>query len=135
MTLITNDSGRSATAQEISAAAKVAIVVFDIVGCAASYHLAKAGWSVVLFERKKRTSGTTWHASGLVSETHGVPVMPTLAVMGPRSRDFLTVRLARICMWGTARCGHSAAPLSANWIGSCTYTWNSSVCGGRNHHG
>ena len=61
---------------------QVAIVGGGIVGCAIAYHLAKAGWSVALFERKKLTSGTTWHAAGLVSETQGVPVMSTLAKYG-----------------------------------------------------
>ena len=44
--------------------------------------MAKSGWSVALFERKKLTSGTTWHAAGLVSETQGVPVMTDLARYG-----------------------------------------------------
>ena len=31
------------------------------------YHLAKKGWSdVVLIERKELTSGSTWHAAGLL---------------------------------------------------------------------
>ncbi len=61
---------------------RVAIVGGGIVGCATAYHLARAGWSVALFERKKLTSGTTWHAAGLVSETQGVPVMSALAKYG-----------------------------------------------------
>lgn len=61
---------------------QVAIVGGGIVGCATAYHLAKAGWSVALFERKKLTSGTTWHAAGLVSETQGVPIMSALAKYG-----------------------------------------------------
>lgn len=61
---------------------QVAIVGGGIVGCATAYHLAKAGWSVALLERKKLTSGTTWHAAGLVSETQGVPVMSALAKYG-----------------------------------------------------
>ena len=33
----------------------------------ALYHLAKKGWSdVVLVERKELTSGSTWHAAGLL---------------------------------------------------------------------
>ena len=61
---------------------QVAVIGGGIVGCATAYHLAKAGWSVALFERKKLTSGTTWHAAGLVSETQGVPVMSALAKYG-----------------------------------------------------
>jgi 4-methylaminobutanoate oxidase (formaldehyde-forming) len=61
---------------------QVAIIGGGIVGCATAYHLAKAGWSVALLERRKLTSGTTWHAAGLVSETQGVPVMTALAKYG-----------------------------------------------------
>lgn len=69
-------------AKTLPAHVQVAIVGGGIVGCATAYHLAKAGWSVALFERKKLTSGTTWHAAGLVSETQGVPVMSALAKYG-----------------------------------------------------
>jgi len=38
-----------------------------VIGCSIAYHLAKCGWTdVVLLERHKLTSGTTWHAAGLV---------------------------------------------------------------------
>ncbi len=47
--------------------AEVVIIGGGILGCSIAYHLAKLGWSdVVLLERKKLTSGTTWHAAGLV---------------------------------------------------------------------
>ncbi|HLH47526.1 MAG TPA: FAD-dependent oxidoreductase [Acidimicrobiales bacterium] len=56
--------------------AQVVIVGGGIVGCSTAYHLTKRGWSdVVLLERKKLTSGTTWHAAGLVTTarpTHGM---------------------------------------------------------------
>lgn len=61
---------------------QVAIIGGGIVGCATAYHLAKAGWSVALLVHKKLTSGTTWHAAGLVSETQGVPLMTALAKYG-----------------------------------------------------
>ena len=47
--------------------AKVVIVGGGVVGVSALYHLAKKGWSdVVLVERKELTSGSTWHAAGLL---------------------------------------------------------------------
>lgn len=61
---------------------QVAIVGGGIIGCATAYHLAKAGWSATVFERKKLASGTTWHAAGLVSETQDVPAMTALAKYG-----------------------------------------------------
>ena len=48
---------------------KVVVVGGGVVGVSALYHLAKKGWSdVVLIERKELTSGSTWHAAGLLTE-------------------------------------------------------------------
>ncbi len=52
--------------------AQVVIIGGGIHGCSAAYHLAKEGWKdVVLLERKQLTSGTTWHAAGLVGQLQG----------------------------------------------------------------
>lgn len=48
--------------------AKAVVIGGGIVGCSTAYHLAKLGWEVVLLERKKLTSGTTFHAAGLVGQ-------------------------------------------------------------------
>jgi glycine/D-amino acid oxidase-like deaminating enzyme len=49
-------------------------------GCSVAYHLAKAGWTdVVLLERRKLTSGTTWHAAGLIGQLRGSANMTRLA--------------------------------------------------------
>ena len=49
-------------------------------GLAIAYHLAKIGWSdVVLLERKKLTSGTTWHAAGLIGQLRDIQDMTKLA--------------------------------------------------------
>ncbi|WP_095588942.1 GcvT family protein [Actibacterium ureilyticum] len=48
--------------------ARAVIVGGGIIGCSTAYHLAKLGWDVVLLERKKLTSGTTFHAAGLVGQ-------------------------------------------------------------------
>ena len=51
----------------MKAKAKVVVVGGGVVGVSALYHLAKKGWSdVVLIERKELTSGSTWHAAGLL---------------------------------------------------------------------
>lgn len=53
--------------QKLPAHARVVIIGGGIIGCSVAYHLTKLGWTdVVLLERKKLTSGTTWHAAGLV---------------------------------------------------------------------
>ena len=49
--------------------AKVIIIGGGVIGCSVAYHLTKFGWKdVVLLERDQLTSGTTWHAAGLVSQ-------------------------------------------------------------------
>ena len=56
-------------AAELPRRARVVIVGGGVIGCSIAYHLTKIGWSdVVLLERKQLTSGTTWHAAGLVGQ-------------------------------------------------------------------
>ncbi len=48
---------------------KVVVIGGGVIGCSVAYHLTKFGWKdVVLLERDQLTSGTTWHAAGLVSQ-------------------------------------------------------------------
>ncbi len=51
-------------------ARKDAVVVGGgIVGCSTAYHLTQLGWKdVLLLEKGRLTSGTTWHAAGLVGQ-------------------------------------------------------------------
>ncbi|WP_136657826.1 FAD-dependent oxidoreductase [Nitratireductor sp. XY-223] len=54
---------------KIPSTAKAVIIGGGIVGCSTAYHLAKLGLTdTVLLERKKLTSGTTFHAAGLVGQ-------------------------------------------------------------------
>ena len=54
---------------ELPTTAKAVIIGGGIIGCSTAYHLAKLGWTdTVLLERKKLTSGTTFHAAGLVGQ-------------------------------------------------------------------
>lgn len=46
--------------------ARVVVVGGGVIGCSIAYHLAHAGQDVVLLERDRITSGTTWHAAGLM---------------------------------------------------------------------
>ena len=47
--------------------ARVVVIGGGAVGVSTLYHLAKKGWSdVALVERKELTSGSTWHAAGLL---------------------------------------------------------------------
>ena len=48
---------------------KVVVIGGGVAGTSCAYHLAKFGWKdVILLERDQLTSGTTWHAAGLVSQ-------------------------------------------------------------------
>jgi glycine cleavage system aminomethyltransferase T/glycine/D-amino acid oxidase-like deaminating enzyme len=47
--------------------ARVVVIGGGVIGCSVAYHLAHLGWrDVVLLERDRLTSGTTWHAAGLI---------------------------------------------------------------------
>ncbi len=60
--------------------ARVVIIGGGISGCSVAYHLARLGWTdVVVLERKKLTSGTTWHAAGLVGQLRASQNMTRLA--------------------------------------------------------
>ncbi len=49
--------------------ADIVIIGGGVIGCSIAYHLTKAGRDdVVLLERRKLTSGTTWHAAGLIGQ-------------------------------------------------------------------
>jgi heterotetrameric sarcosine oxidase gamma subunit len=58
----------------------VVIVGGGVVGCSVAYHLARLGWSdILLLERKQLTSGTTWHAAGLIGQLRATQNMTRLA--------------------------------------------------------
>ncbi|WP_271949704.1 GcvT family protein [Ruegeria faecimaris] len=60
--------------------ARVVIIGGGVIGCSVAYHLTKKGWSdVVLLERKQLTSGTTWHAAGLIAQLRASSNMTKLA--------------------------------------------------------
>ena len=53
----------------LPSSAKVVVIGGGVAGCSVVYHLAKYGWKdVILLERDQLTSGTTWHAAGLVGQ-------------------------------------------------------------------
>ncbi|MDG0989580.1 MAG: FAD-dependent oxidoreductase [Yoonia sp.] len=64
----------------VPSSARVVIIGGGVIGCSVAYHLAKQGWKdVVLLERKQLTSGTTWHAAGLIAQLRATANMTKLA--------------------------------------------------------
>ena len=61
--------------------ARVVVIGGGVIGCSIAYHLTKIGWSdLVVLERKKLTSGTTWHAAGLIGQLRDNRDMTKLAI-------------------------------------------------------
>jgi 4-methylaminobutanoate oxidase (formaldehyde-forming) len=80
----------SRTTSDLPDRARVVIVGGGVIGTSVAYHLAGLGWTdVVLLERDQLTSGTTWHAAGLV--VSGGMTTETLAWMTKYSRDLYEV--------------------------------------------
>ncbi len=59
--------------QSLPHEAKVVVIGGGIAGCSTAYHLADNGWNTVLIERDVLTSGTTWHAAGMITQLGTTP--------------------------------------------------------------
>jgi 4-methylaminobutanoate oxidase (formaldehyde-forming) len=56
--------------------ARVVIVGGGIAGCSIAYHLAQKGWTdALLLDKGELTSGSTWHAAGMVTHFHTSPTI------------------------------------------------------------
>src|SRR5215813_7240830 len=54
------------TTRDLPSRARVVVIGGGVIGASTAYHLAHLGVGVVLLERDRLTSGTTWHAAGLM---------------------------------------------------------------------
>jgi 4-methylaminobutanoate oxidase (formaldehyde-forming) len=59
--------------------ARAIVIGGGVIGCSVAYHLADLGCDVVLLERDQLTSGTTWHAAGLMT-TYGATSETSLGI-------------------------------------------------------
>ena len=76
------------TSPNLPTTARVVVIGGGIIGCSVAYHLAHLGCEVLLLERDRLTSGTTWHAAGLIV-TFG-STSETSTEMRKYSRDLYT---------------------------------------------
>ena len=92
--------------------ARVVVIGGGISGCSVAYHLTELGWTdVVLLERKQLTSGTTWHAAGLVGQLQASQNRTQLAKY---SADLYTRLEAETGLaTGFRQCGSITVALSA----------------------
>ena len=65
--------------KEIPKKTKVVVIGGGVAGCSVAYHLAKFGWKdTILLERDQLTSGTTWHAAGLIGQLGATAIITKL---------------------------------------------------------
>lgn len=66
-TIVSPQASSRGRSQRLPDRARVVVIGGGIIGCSVAYHLAQMGWKdVVVLERDRLTSGTTWHAAGLM---------------------------------------------------------------------
>jgi glycine cleavage system aminomethyltransferase T/glycine/D-amino acid oxidase-like deaminating enzyme len=70
----------SPSTHSLPSSARVVIIGGGVIGCSVAYHLAELGCTdVVLLERAQLTSGTTWHAAGLLTTLRDTETQTRLA--------------------------------------------------------
>ena len=93
--------------------ASAVVIGGGVSGASVAYHLAKLGWrDVVLLERKRLTSGTTWHAAGLIAQLRASENMTRLAKYSQELYGRLEAETG--VATGFRRCGSITVALTAD---------------------
>ena len=97
-------AGNGATHPQLPSHAEVVVIGGGVIGCSIAYHLARSGRSdVLLLDRRQLTSGTTWHAAGLIGQLRPSINMTNLARYTRELYDSLEAETGQAT--GYRRCG------------------------------
>ncbi len=89
--------------------ARVVIIGGGIVGCSTAYHLTKMGWQdVVILEKGELTSGSTWHAAGLVGQLRAERNITRMLQYSVSLYDQLEAETGLTTGWKMSGCLHLA---------------------------
>jgi sarcosine dehydrogenase len=90
--------------------ARVVIIGGGIVGCSTAYHLTKMGWKdVVILEKGELTSGSTWHAAGLVGQLRSERNITRMLQYSVSLYETLEAETGLATGWKMTGCLHLAA--------------------------
>ena len=84
--------------------AQVVIIGGGVIGTSVAYHLTKLGYTdVVLLEQGQLSSGTTWHAAGLVGQLRASEGGTRLVTMNGEGAEKVRLKLKRHIIEGVVR--------------------------------
>lgn len=90
--------------------AQVVIIGGGIIGCSTAYHLTKMGWSdVVIVEKGELTSGSTWHAAGLVGQLRAERNITRMLQYSVKLYEQLEEETGQATGWKKSGCLHLAS--------------------------
>jgi 4-methylaminobutanoate oxidase (formaldehyde-forming) len=90
--------------------ARVVIIGGGIIGCSTAYHLTKMGWNdVVIIDKGELTSGSTWHAAGLVGQLRSERNITRMLQYSVSLYDQLEAETGFATGWKMSGCLHLAS--------------------------
>ncbi len=89
--------------------AQVVIIGGGIIGCSTAYHLTRMGWhDVIIVEKGELTSGSTWHAAGLVGQLRAERNITRMLQYSVSLYDQLEAETGLTTGWKMSGCLHLA---------------------------